>query len=144
MNIETQPRRTLIGIEARASNDHPQAIGAVWQRFLEERLATQIPNRSDDKLIAVYCDYDSDHTQPYTFFLGCCVHDDTEPPNGLTARKIDAGRYTKRRVNGPMPAELLKAWTDIWQSDIDRAYQADFEIHDPSQPESVEIFVGLA
>lgn len=144
MDIMTQPTRTLIGIEARASNDDPQAIGAVWQRFIGEELASRIAQRIDNHLVAVYCEYDGDHTQPYTFFLGCVVEDAVEPPEGFTALTIAPGRYARFAANGPMPAALMNAWAAIWDTEINRAYQADFEIHDPSNPESVEIFVGIA
>lgn len=144
MNIESQPERTLVGIECRASNDAPESIGAAWQRFMAEQLADQIPHRADGNLIAVYCDYDGDQTQPYTFFLGCIVDLLAELPMGLTTRVIPAGRYIKRKAVGPMPAGLFKEWQNIWSSDLDRTYVADFEIHDPTQPDNVDVFVGVA
>ena len=144
MNITEQPERTLIGIESRASNDNPQAIGTIWQRFMAEQLAAQIPNRSDGHLIAIYCDYDGDHTEPYTFFLGCTVNDASDLPSGFTIRTLPAGRYVRRHAAGEMPAALVTAWRDIWTSDLDRAYDADFEIHDPTSPQAVDIFVGVA
>ena len=52
MDAIEQPERTLIGIKSRASNDDPQAIGAIWQRFMANQLATKIPNRADNNLIA--------------------------------------------------------------------------------------------
>ena len=144
MNTETQLERKLIGIECRASNDNPQAIGATWQRFMAEQLAAQIPQRSDGNLIAVYCEYDGDHTKPYTFFLGCVVDSGAEPPSGFVSRMIPAGDYVKRQASGPMPAALMSEWTAIWSLDLNRSFVADFEIHDPNAPEAVDIFIGVA
>lgn len=143
MSIETQPARRAIGTECRASNENPEGIGAAWQRFMSEQLAAQIPGRTDDKLIAVYCEYEGDHTQPYTFFLGCVVAEDAEPPAGFTARTIPAGQYLKRQATGEMPAALIQEWSEIWASDLERNFVADFEIHDPATPDSVDLFLGV-
>ena len=143
MKIETQLERAIVGIECRASNDDPQSIGAVWQRFMAEQLAEKIANRADGKLIAVYCDYEGDHTKPYTFFLGCVVDRIADLPNGFSSRRIPGGRYVKRRAVGEMPHALVKEWTSIWESSLDRSFIADFEIHDPKSPESVDIFIGI-
>ena len=144
MDAIEQPERTLIGIKSRASNDDPQAIGAIWQRFMANQLATKIPNRADNNLIAAYCDYDGDHTGPYTFFLGCVVTHGTAVPDGFTTQTIPSARYVRRQANGTMPAALVAAWGDIWTSDMARVYDVDYEIHDPTSPESVDIYVGVA
>lgn len=110
---------------------------------MAEQLADQIPNRCDDSLVAVYCEYEGDHTQPYTFFLGCLVDAGTEVPEGFSSQVIPAGRFVRRRAVGSMPAALMREWADIWSSDLHRSFLADFEIHDPTEPESVNIYIGI-
>ena len=111
---------------------------------MDHQLADRIPNRVDANIIAVYCDYDGDHTQPYTFFLGCAVTNSNTIPDGFTTRTISTGQYHRRRANGTMPAALMAAWSDLWTSDLNRSYKTDFEIHDLASPNSVDIYVGVA
>ncbi|WP_259632442.1 GyrI-like domain-containing protein [Stieleria sedimenti] len=73
MNTKTQLSRTLYGIQTRNSNETPHEIAALWQRFMADGLADEIPERADEQLIAAQFDYRGDHTQPYTLFLGCEV-----------------------------------------------------------------------
>ncbi|MEM1220796.1 MAG: WYL domain-containing protein, partial [Bacteroidota bacterium] len=64
------------GIGVRTSNQAGKAaqdIGALWQRFLGEQIATKIPNVIDPTVLTVYTDYDGDHNQPYTALIGCRV-----------------------------------------------------------------------
>ena len=144
MEVMVEHERTLIGIESRASNEDPQAIGAIWQRFMADKLADQIPNRADHCLVAAYCDYDGDHTDPYTFFLGCTVTSSESVPDGFTRRVILSGRYLRREAKGTMPEALMAEWGSIWTSGIDRLYKLDFEIHNPDQPGCVDIYIGVA
>ncbi len=143
METESHPPRTLIGIEARTSNAAPKEIGEIWQRFVQDKLSAGIPARKDNHLIAVYCEYDGDHTQPYTFFLGCAVADDAEPPEGFSRRTIPAGNYVRYAASGEMPRAIMETWQQIWKADLNRSFVADFEIHDPASPHDVAIYVGV-
>ncbi len=143
MNTETQPSRTLYGIQTQTSNETPHEIAAIWQRFMADGLADEIPERADDQLIAAYFDYQGDHTQPYTFFLGCEVIDVDCAPEGFALRSLPAGRYAAFQARGPMPKTLIESWQQIRQSDLPRSYVADFEVHDPAKPDEVAIYVGV-
>lgn len=145
MGAETVIRNdlTLLGIATRASNDQAEKLGAHWQRFLGEGIPERIAGRLDGAIVAVYCDYEGDHTQPYTFFLGCRVPPDAQAPDGLERLVVPGGRFAHRVAEGEQPQALVRAWQQIWELPLDRRYEADYEIHDPSQHERVEIFVGV-
>ncbi|MFG0265052.1 MAG: GyrI-like domain-containing protein [Rhodopirellula sp. JB055] len=143
MNIETLPARTLYGIETRTSNATPQDIAALWQRFTSENLADDIPDRVDDNLIAAYFDYEGDHTQPFTFFLGCEVIDACCAGDDFVLRELPVADYATFRARGEMPQALIETWQEIWSSQLNRSYLGDFEIHDPSRPQEVVVHVGV-
>ncbi len=142
MNIEHQYARTLYGIETRITGDPASQIGAVWQRFLNENLTDDILERLDDRLIAMYFNYDGDHTQPYTFFLGCEVGDVACVPDEFALRTTPAGNYAEFLAAGEMPQSLIETWQQIWAPDLKRDFVADYEIHDPATPHEVAIYVG--
>lgn len=143
MKAERHHARTLMGIQTRACNAAPQPIGELWQRFLVEELAEEIASRADDKLIAVYCDYEGDHTQPYTFFLGCEVIDVACCPDGYVLREIPVGDFVEFPSRGKMPRALMDTWQEIWGSNLKRSFIADFEVHDPATPDEVSVYVGV-
>ena len=73
MNTEQKEPFYVVGISVRTSNENQQAakdIPALWQRFMSENIADKIPNKSSNKVYAVYTDYESDHTKPYTTIIG--------------------------------------------------------------------------
>ena len=55
---------TVVGITARTNNAKEMTsggvIGKLWGRLMREGLLGKIPNRADDKVVAVYTDYASD------------------------------------------------------------------------------------
>ncbi|EMI54860.1 GyrI-like domain-containing protein [Rhodopirellula sallentina] len=143
MNIIQQYARTLYGIEARIDGDPVRQIGAVWDRFLTENLAEDCPSRLDDNLVALYCDYEGDHTQPYTFFLGCEVLDVCSAEDGFAIRYTPVGNYAEFSAFGAMPDAVIDKWREIWEMELYRNYIADYEIHDPKSPNEVSVYVGV-
>lgn len=145
MNHEVVERtdQVLIGFEIRTSSDDAHEIGEHWGRFMIGGVADEIPGRADDTIVAAYCDYESDHTGPYTFFLGCPVRAGTEVPPGMVERRLPAGRYAHFVAEGPQPEALLQTWEQATKTPLKRAFVADFEVHRAADPDRVEIFVGL-
>jgi predicted DNA-binding transcriptional regulator YafY/predicted transcriptional regulator YdeE len=141
----------VIGIGTRTTNENNQAatdITQLWQRFIGAGLIEKIPNKVDAAIYAIYTDYDSDYTKPYTTFLGCRVTDFGEIPEGLTGRSFKGGTYEKSSARGDlMKGLVIRHWEKIWQADIDRAYTADFEVYgekaqNPSDAE-VDFYIAL-
>ncbi len=129
-------------------------IGPLWQHFMQQNLAAQIPNRSDGSLIAVYSNYASDETGEYDYLLGARVTSVDNLPASMTAIKVMPGAYAVILTDkGQMPGVLQAAWARIWKMTLAelggrRAYLTDYEIYDQRsanmQSAQVEIHVGLA
>lgn len=124
----------LIGISLpeKTSNANGQStveIGNLWQQFEKEQFFMKIPNKISQELYAVYHDYEGDHTQPFAYFIGAAVVAGTDVPEGLSALTIPQGTYYKHTAKGPMPACIGMAWQEIWASDLDRAFDMDFEVY---------------
>lgn len=125
----------LIGIAlpSKTTNENNQSMkdgGELWTRFEKEEIVSKIPNKVSDKVVAVYYDYEGDHTQPFSYFIGCKVEEGTHVPDNLHSLIIPSGSYQKVTAKGEMPGCIAKKWREIWESDIPRAYQTDFEIYD--------------
>ena len=103
--------------------------GFLWQKFESENFYERIPGKSGDEICAVYFDYEGDHTQPYSYFIGCKVEDSTEAPEGMTSLSIPGGDYTRLIATGQMPDCVAGKWREIWGSDIERRYTYDFEVY---------------
>ena len=145
MSAETVTRESmsLVGISTRASNTEAERLGAHWQRFFVEGVTGRVAERLDDAIVAVYCEYAGDHTEPYTFFLGHRVPPDGPVPEGLARCVVPAGRFACFTAEGEQPQTLIRTWQAIWQAGLERRYEADFEIHDPAEPTRIGIYVGV-
>ncbi len=152
MNTEKIESFSVIGIAVRTTNENQQAmtdIGALWQQFISEKILEKIPNKVDSTVYCIYTDYEKDHTKPYTTILGCRVSDTTIVPDGMVAKTFPTGIYEKVVAKGNIfKGALAEAWFDIWNSDRNRTYTADFEVYSEkaSNPENaeVDIFIAIA
>lgn len=121
--------------------------GSLWQQFMSEAVADKITNKLSADLYAVYFEYEGDHTQPYSFFIGCKVSTDAETPHGLQSIEIPNQNYTVVTAKGKMPDCIANAWQEIWKSDIDRAYGFDFEVYNELSADwenaVVEIYLSI-
>ncbi|OAV44454.1 effector binding domain-containing protein [Lewinella sp. 4G2] len=142
----------VVGISVRTSNADPQAaaaaIGGLWQRLLGDNLATQIPNKVDGTIYCVYTDYESDHTGEYLTVLGYRVTSLDAVPEGFTGITVPGGQFAQFTCKGDLQQGVVyQAWRDIWATDLNRAYRADFEVYGVKamnpQAAEVEIFVGV-
>ncbi|NJC27589.1 effector binding domain-containing protein [Neolewinella antarctica] len=142
----------LIGISVRTSNTDPQQtakdIGGLWQRLLEEQLVDQIPNKVDTTVYSVYTDYESDHRGAYTTVLGCRVSSLADVPEGMTAIEVAGGAFQVFTSRGNLQHGVVyQTWEDIWATELDRSYRADYEVYGAKASNltdaEVEIFVGI-
>ena len=145
MEYETQAREPmqLIGFEIRTANDRAHEIGEHWGRFMVGGVADEIPGRTDDSIVAVYAEYEGDHTQPYTFFLGCPVVPGTEVPPGMVARDVPGGTYARFLAEGEQPQALMDTWQQIWGTPMTRSFTVDYEVHRPAEPTRAEIYIAF-
>lgn len=154
MNYEqvSKPSFTIVGIKIKTDNKRGmEDFPAHWRKFYSEGIEQQIPNKIDDEVIALYTEYEGDHTQPFSFVIGCRVSKVGELPAGLTSAFIPEQTYAQYNASGLFPDCLIKTWMEIWGSTYKRAYQADFEVYSPrtedkcfiGDEKNVQVFVAL-
>ena len=101
-----------------------------------------MPGATDGAPVALYTDYQGDHTKPYLYIVGVRAPSGTQPPSGLMAREVPAQTMAKIEAKGPIPQSVIEAWQQVWRSDLNRSYIADFDIY-AGEGEPVSIFVGI-
>jgi predicted transcriptional regulator YdeE len=119
MNIQQHAGFYIAGLTARTNNAHEMSgkgkIGNVWQEFLQPNLVAKIPNKMGVDLIAVYTDYETDHTGHYTYLLGLPILSTESLPPNLTVKRIPAGRYAVfSSSRGPKTQIIPEIWQRIW------------------------------
>ena len=141
----------LIGLKlnGKTTNEGGQSsidCGNLWQKFEVEKFAERIPNKLGEEIYAVYFDYEGDHTQPFSYFIGCKVKMNTAVPQGMDGLFLPTENYVKVIAKGKMPECVSNSWKGIWNSIIDRAYNFDFEKYDERSKDwsnaEVELFVS--
>jgi len=155
--IVEEPGFTVVGISARTTNAIEMsgrgAIGNEWNRFIKDGLLAKIPNRVDTNIIALYTDYESDHSGAYTFMLGAKVSSAENVPPGMVMKEVPHGEYAVfTSARGPAAKVVPESWRRINSLPKsapggDRTYRADFEVYGPRaadpQHAQVEIYIGI-
>lgn len=150
MEKQTLGTFPVIGITIRTSNAEGHAakdIPELWAKFWATDVAAQLPNKVSNDVYSVYTAYDGDYTQPYTTLIGYRVHHLDEIPVGLTGLMIEGGTYLKTTAKGKLSDGVVyNAWNEIWNTEIPRAYTADFEVYGEKSlnPDDAEVDIYLA
>lgn len=146
----------VVGLQIRTSNAQEaseSSIGKLWGRLAAESLLDRIKHRVDSHITAVYSDYESDKSGPYTYTLGARVSSGRDIPAGMTAIKISSGDYAMFTAQGgPPPQMTVDLWKHIWSLEkpgpLHRAYKTDFEVHynglKVNPPDThIDVYIGL-
>jgi predicted transcriptional regulator YdeE len=146
--IEDQSKKYFIGLGLRTNNDECMfTMPAHKERFINENVFARIPNKVNDNVLALYTDYAGDHTQPYTWILGCEVSSLQEIPEGLVGITISASQYAVFTTEGEFPQGLISAWQEIWSAGLSRSFSTDFEVYksdfDPQTNPEVQIYIAI-
>ncbi len=149
MNYEivTLKEKIATGISARTNNTSPDmgaVIGGLWNRFFTEGIYASIPEKVNEKALGIYTDYAGDEKSDYTTIVACETA--AEPQSAeYTVLRIPAGRYAKFVIHGDMVQAVSAAWKEIWQMDLPRSFQCDFEEYQDDRMDNAEIhiYVGL-
>lgn len=135
LNNQTIQKFYVIGISTRTTNENGQSnkdIEALWSKFWGEEIQKKIPNKVSDEIYAVYTNYESDFTKPYTTIIGLPVSSLENIPKGFVGITIETSTYQKFVSKGKMPDAVFNTWLEIWGSkelNLKRAYKVDFTIH---------------
>jgi predicted transcriptional regulator YdeE len=147
----------VAGLAARTTNAQEMSgkgkIGDVWQGFLKPDTVVKIPNKIGVDLVAVYTDYETDHTGHYTYLLAIPISSSEALPSNLTVKHVSPGRYAVfSSERGPIEQVVPAVWQRIWSMSPEklggvRAFRSDFEIYDQraADPENaqIDVYVGL-
>ena len=125
-------------------------IPGLWQSYVEAGGPQSINGALDAPVtVAVYTAYESDHNGMYTLIVGAPLVG-SEATSQLEHKtcQVPDGSYLLFECKGEMPRALIETWMRIYEyfdanPPYTRAYAADFEIHDASEPDRVEIYVGV-
>jgi predicted transcriptional regulator YdeE len=141
---------TGLALMTKTTNENGQSsidCGNLWRQFTEGNYADRIPGKLGDDIFAVYYDYEGDHTKPFSYFIGCQIKNLEAIPPEMDVLIIPDGKYQLFTAKGKIPECIARAWTEIWASDIPRAYQFDFEIYSEKSRDwdnaEVEIFLSI-
>ncbi|KYG88900.1 AraC family transcriptional regulator [[Bacillus] sp. KCTC 13219] len=118
----------IVGTGIRTNNATPKAIGQLWENVMANGLQGDI--------FAIYHNYESDFTGDYDLYIGTEVNGANE--EGII---IPTGQYVVIVVDTSQENGVFLAWTEIWQSDIARAYKTDFEYY--AQDGTVKIYLSV-
>ena len=140
----------VIGISVRTTNENGQSgkdIPALWSQFMNEEIQSKIPNKVSEDLFCIYTDYEKDHTKPYTTILGCKVESLDVVPENMIGKTIESANYEELIAKGNLSEGIVyNKWLEIWNSDLDRSFTADFEVYGEKtqNPEKAEVAIYIA
>ncbi|RXM49292.1 GyrI-like domain-containing protein [Flavobacterium sp. YO12] len=141
----------VIGISVRTTNENGQSaqdIPALWNKFMTEGIQQKIPAKISEEIFCIYTDYEKDHTKPYTTILGCKVESLDFVPENMVGKTIESAEYEKIIAKGDLTEGIVyNKWLEIWNSDLNRIFTADFEVYgekvqDPKNAE-VDIYIAI-
>lgn len=119
----------LVGITKRISNENAQQeIPNMWKDFIVNNYLDKIPSKVNSNLMALYSNYEGDHTKPFDYSIGVEVSSANEVPPELNTIVVKANKYALFKVKGELPESLIETWKFIWNSDLKRKFDADFEV----------------
>lgn len=141
----------IIGLSVRTSNQNNQAaqdIPALWEQFIKENVMLNIPNKIEDNIYCIYTNYEGDHTLPYDTVLGCKVSSLDHIPEGMIGQAFEGGNSVQFTAQGNLDEGLVyQTWLEIWETDINRTFTADFEVYGPKAQDRsnaiVDIFIAV-
>lgn len=144
--VELQ-EKIIEGIGIRTTNENGksiQDIGKLWQKFFAEGEYDKIEHKANQKTIGLYTDYEGDYTKPYYFMVGCEVEKESQ---NRMMKIIPKGKYAKFVIKGDVQKSVGEAWGKIWQMDLKRKYDCDFEEYQNNsqdmQNQEIHIYIGL-
>lgn len=140
VNLE---EKIVVGVSAITGNDDTnmgKIIGGLWGKLYEGGINETIKNKANEYAIGLYSDYKDNQ------YLVTVGNEVSKVENeGLTIKKIPAGKYAKFSIEGHMEKAVAEAWNKIWQMDLDRSYEADFEeyLNSDFNNAKIDIYISL-
>ncbi|MCR3757458.1 GyrI-like domain-containing protein [Clostridium felsineum] len=141
--IVSLKEKIVVGVSAITGNDDPnmgKAIGELWEKLYQGGINKTIKNKVNEYAIGLYSDY-KDNKYLVTAGNEVCKAEN----EGLTIKKIPEGKYAKFSIEGHMERAVAEAWNKIWEMDLDRSYEADFEeyLNSDFDNAKIDIYISL-
>lgn len=134
--------KIIVGVSNTTSNDDPEMgekIAKLWTDLYVNKVNVTIKNKVNEYAIGLYSDYTD---KGYLVTAGNEVSKSEN--DELTTKIIPAGKYAKFSVFGHMEKAVAKAWSEIWQLNLDRSFTGDFEEYLNSDYENCNIDIYIA
>jgi predicted transcriptional regulator YdeE len=141
---------SVMGISVRTTNENGKSgedIPALWNKFIKEEIQNKIPNKVSEDVFCIYTDYEKDHTKPYTTILGCKVENLDLIPENMVGKSIESAEYEELIAKGNLSEGVVyNKWLEIWNSDLDRSFTADYEVYGEKaqNPQDAEVAIYIA
>lgn len=139
--------KLVVGLTARTQNsDENMAniIGDLWNDFYQKGIYASVSNKANAKALGIYSDYESDKNGTYSVTVGCEVTRAENISEETIVKTIPAGSYAKFIVRGNMHKAVAEFWQRLWEMDLDRSYQYDFEEYQNGDMENAEIHMYIS
>lgn len=142
------PNFKLVGIklDGKTTNKKGQSnidCGELWQKFETENLINTISGKLSSEIFAVYYDFEGDHAQAFSYFIGCKVEENANTPKGLHSLYIPEQKYCLKPAKGKMPNCVSNAWKEIRESEQKRSFDYDFEVYDERSQDWEDAIVDI-
>ena len=114
---------------------------------MTEGIQQKIPAKISEEIFCIYTDYEKDHTKPYTTILGCKVESLDFVPENMIGKTIESADFEKIIAKGNLNEGIVyNKWLEIWNSDLNRSFTADFEVYGEKvqDPENAEVDIYIA
>jgi predicted transcriptional regulator YdeE len=137
------------GVEIITTNQNGkslQDIAEMWQKFFTEGIYNKIENKSNNKTIGLYTEYEGDYTKPYKFVVCSEVKKESQNLENRVIKTIQEGKYAKFVITGDVQKSVGEAWSKIWNMNLKRKYTCDFEEyqHNTEDMNNQEIHIYIA
>ena len=140
--------KKAVGIKARTNNTSPDmgaVIGGLWGNFYSQGYYEAISGKVNEKVLGIYTEYAGNEKSDYTIVTACETDGKETIPEGTVIVTIPAGKYAKFVAKGELHEAVAECWKEIWNTDLVRSFECDFEEYqDGSMDEAeIHIYVGL-
>lgn len=140
--IQEEEGFAVVGLSKVVRNDDPAAIGALWEAFHKKDVRTKVGANAAQDVYCVYHDYEGGFMDPYRMTIGYRASS-ADAPEGLHRAEVPQQSVVTYEVKGPQPQSLISQWQAIWNGDLNRSYLADYDVYDATDPEAVDVKVGV-
>ncbi len=147
-NIVFKNELKIVGIAVKTNNEHIEKIQTLWEKFFSENISEKIQNKiNPNQIYCIYTDYESDLNGDYTCLIGFEVDKLNDISDGLISRTIQKAKYQIFSDNGKITEITPNLWQKIWNTKLNRIYNADFELYNLTtmftENSEVKIFIGI-